>query len=70
MPFYVRFAAVRDTLQGKLEERLPFFSFVFPDWFKIKHKQEYINFRENAYRLTTPFDIHATLQDLLSTFLY
>lgn len=61
-----RFATVRDTLQGKLEERLPFFSFVFPEWFKIKYSQEYQNFRENLQALTTPFDVHATLKDILS----
>ena len=29
-----RFAEIRNTVQGKQEERLPFFSFVFPPWFK------------------------------------
>lgn len=63
--FHIRFAEVRNTLQGKLEERLPFFSFVFPDEFKVKYKKEYTNFQENLQRLTTPFDIHATLADIL-----
>lgn len=60
-----RFAEIRNTLQGKLEERLPFFSFVFPDWFKRKYKGAYHNFQNNVKRLTTPFDVHETLQDLL-----
>lgn len=65
-----RFADVRNTLQGKLEERLPFFSFAFPEWFKQKHKVKYENLQENMERLTTPFDIHATLEDILSEFFF
>ncbi|CRL01832.1 CLUMA_CG015153, isoform A [Clunio marinus] len=61
-----RFAEIRNTLQGKLEERLPFFSFVFPEWFKRKYSSQYRNFQSNVDRLTTPFDIHETLQDILN----
>ncbi|CAO1414781.1 unnamed protein product [Diamesa serratosioi] len=60
-----RFADIRDSLQGKLEERLPFFSFTFPEWFKNEYPTQYKNFQRNVERLTTPFDIHATLQDIL-----
>lgn len=60
-----RFAAIRNTLQGKLEERLPFFSFRFPPWFKKARKDIYDNFVSNLDSLTTPFDIHATLVDVL-----
>lgn len=60
-----RFSEVRNTLQGKLEERLPFFSFTFPQWFKQRYSTQYQNFRTNVNRLTTPFDIHATLEDIL-----
>uniref|UniRef100_A0A1B0ET90 Uncharacterized protein n=1 Tax=Lutzomyia longipalpis TaxID=7200 RepID=A0A1B0ET90_LUTLO len=60
-----RFAEVRNTLQGKQEERLPFFAFVFPEWWKNKFPQAYSNFKENTQRLVTPFDVHATLKDLL-----
>lgn len=63
--YLFRFAAVRNTLQGKLEERLPFFSFVFPESFKTQYKEQYTNFQQNVHRLTTPFDIHATLEDIL-----
>lgn len=61
-----RFAEIRDTLQGKLEERLPFFSFVFPEWFKMEFSHYYRNFQTNVDRLTTPFDVHATLDDILN----
>lgn len=60
-----RFAEIRNTLQGKLEERLPFFSFLFPENFKRKFANQYRNFQVNRERLTTPFDIHETLEDLL-----
>lgn len=60
-----RFAEIRNTLQGKLEERLPFFSFIFPQSFKMNHPQYYKNFQANMDHLTTPFDIHETLEDIL-----
>lgn len=65
-----RFAEIRNTLQGKIEERLPFFSFVFPEWFKQRYPMEYQNFQVNKERLTTPFDIHSTLEDILHLQLY
>lgn len=60
-----RFANVRDTLQGKQEERLPFFSFTFPESFKRQFPREYKHFVANTDRLTTPFDINRTLRHLL-----
>lgn len=64
-----RFAEVRNTLQGKLEERLPFFSFSFPDAFKNKYADAYAQFKRNVDRLTTPFDIHETLIELIGEYL-
>ncbi|KAL2720926.1 uncharacterized protein V1478_009972 [Vespula squamosa] len=61
-----RFAEIRNTLQGKQEERLPFFSFTFPPWFKKVHSHAYENFLYNTKHLTTPFDIHKTLQAILN----
>ncbi|XP_046393136.1 uncharacterized protein LOC124161034 [Ischnura elegans] len=60
-----RFAQIRDTQQGKQEERLPMFSFVFPPWFENKYPEAMANFRVNTRRLTTPFDINPTLKDVL-----
>lgn len=60
-----RFAGIRSTQQGKLEERLPYFSFTFPPWFKNKYPEVYSNFKENAHALTTPFDVHKTLKNVL-----
>lgn len=59
------FAEVRSTLQGKQEERLPFFSFIFPEAFKKRYSKEYATFKGNLQRLATPFDVHATFLDLL-----
>uniref|UniRef100_A0A8D8S884 DUF229 domain containing protein n=2 Tax=Cacopsylla melanoneura TaxID=428564 RepID=A0A8D8S884_9HEMI len=60
-----RFGRIRNTQQGKLEERLPFFSFVFPPWFQTKYPDAYRTFTINSQRLVTPFDIHETLADVL-----
>ncbi|CAG5127706.1 unnamed protein product [Candidula unifasciata] len=56
---------LRRTLQGKIEERLPFMSMVFPESFRKKHRALYENLKRNAKGLTTPFDIHKTLLDVL-----
>ncbi|KAF6214779.1 hypothetical protein GE061_009522 [Apolygus lucorum] len=53
------------TLEGHLEERLPFVHFVFPSWFKKKYKVAMNNMKMNQERLTTPFDLHETLKDIL-----
>lgn len=60
-----RFMETRNSLNGKMEERLPFFSFVFPDKFKKKFPVQYRNFQSNLNSLVTPFDVHETLLDLL-----
>jgi phosphoglycerol transferase MdoB-like AlkP superfamily enzyme len=60
-----RFAAIRETHQGKLEERMPFFYFRLPPWVETKYPNAVRNFRENAELLTTPFDVHETMEDIL-----
>lgn len=64
--YFRRFTNIRNTIQGKQEERLPFFSFRFPEWFKEKHKLIYGNFKSNLDRLVTPFDIYVTLKSALN----
>ena len=61
-----RFHAVRQSVQGKYEERMPYFSFRFPPWLKNKYPEAVKNFKINTQRLTTPFDIHETLVDILN----
>ena len=60
-----RFTQVRQTLQGKYEERMPFFSFRLPPKFAEKYPTIARNLKLNANRLTTPFDVHATFKDIL-----
>ncbi|XP_071125528.1 uncharacterized protein [Mytilus edulis] len=61
----MRFGDVRETFVGKLEERLPFMLIAFPPWFIKKYPDTHRNLQINARRLTTPFDIFATLEHIL-----
>ena len=60
-----RFGFIRATAHGRLEERMPYFSFRFPPWFHRQYPDIVRNMEVNAKRLTTPFDIHPTLLDIL-----
>lgn len=55
----IRFGAIRETLSGKIEERMPFMHLYVPK------KWRNHNLTINSHRLTTPFDIHATLKHFL-----
>ncbi|PIC31689.1 hypothetical protein B9Z55_012303 [Caenorhabditis nigoni] len=63
-----RFAKLRETHQGQLEERMPFFSIALPKELRETEKGKLMerNLRENAEKLTSPFDIHASLLDILN----
>ncbi|XP_071085114.1 uncharacterized protein [Haliotis cracherodii] len=61
-----RYSKVRNTVQGKLEERLPMMSLVMPAWFLHEYPQAKEALKRNSKRLTTPFDIHETFLDLLN----
>ena len=61
-----RFQEARRAAQGRLEERMPFMGFWVPPEFKIKYPIALRNLRTNAHRLTTPFDIHETLMDVIN----
>ncbi|XP_059168855.1 uncharacterized protein LOC131950657 [Physella acuta] len=60
-----RYSEARGSWSGKLEERLPYVSLLFPDWFQKKFPQAMTNLRTNSKRLTTPFDFHETFKDFL-----
>ncbi|XP_069698069.1 uncharacterized protein [Periplaneta americana] len=62
----IRWGSIRETYQGRLEERLPFVFFIFPEWFRNKYPTATANLRRNTQRLTTPFDMYETLLDLLN----
>lgn len=61
----IRFGPIRQTYIGKFEERMPFIFLFFPPWFLKRHPEFEKNLRANQNRLTTPFDIHATLVHML-----
>ncbi|KAL4219938.1 hypothetical protein ACF0H5_020349 [Mactra antiquata] len=60
-----RYSRVRKTVQGKMEERLPFMSVAMPKKFRKKYPKVYRNLLKNSDKLTTPFDVHETLLDIL-----
>ncbi|KAJ8666278.1 hypothetical protein QAD02_007940 [Eretmocerus hayati] len=57
----------RQTYQGRLEDGLPFAFLLMPDWWLSEHPRAVSNLRTNARRLTTPFDLHETIVDLLDS---
>ncbi|XP_073966009.1 uncharacterized protein isoform X2 [Choristoneura fumiferana] len=60
-----RYAKVRNTLQGKLEERLPLLAILLPKALTRARPNAETSLRENARVLTTPHDLYATLLDVL-----
>ncbi|KAH0810329.1 hypothetical protein GEV33_012462 [Tenebrio molitor] len=60
-----RFGEIRYTHTGWLEERLPYIYIHLPKRFKERHPAEFNNFLTNTKRLSNPFDVHMTLQDVL-----
>lgn len=57
----MRWGSFRKTYQGMMEERQPLLSVLYPGWMKTRYPQAIANLELNAKRLTTPFDLHATL---------
>ncbi|XP_022821063.1 uncharacterized protein LOC111352685 [Spodoptera litura] len=62
----MRWGKMRLTKQGRLEERLPFVHILLPPSFKKNYNLAYKNLKINSKRLTTPYDIYATLSDLIT----
>lgn len=62
----MRYGGIRNTYVGKLEERLPFLYVIAPNWLHKKYPNVIKHLRSNSRRLTTPFDIHETLVNILS----
>ena len=61
----IRSGWFRTTLHGKLEERLPFMAITLPPSFNA-YRTYMKNIKDNTKLLTSPFDIYATLQHILS----
>ena len=61
----IRWGELRSTNQGRLEERLPFVYILTPEKFREKYDIAFNNLQLNSKRLTTPYDLHYTLLDLI-----
>lgn len=61
----IRWGGIRETFQGRIEERLPFLYVLLPKWFKETYNSAVMNMLRNKHMLTTPFDVHETMKDLL-----
>ena len=56
-----RYGAMRETQQGRLEERLPLNMIFLPDWWTKSHPLEAKMLYNNQNRLTTPMVIYSTI---------
>ncbi|KAK2165814.1 hypothetical protein LSH36_45g10046 [Paralvinella palmiformis] len=63
-----RIGKLRYTTQGSLEERLPMMSLTFPETFRKQYPHLMKNLINNKKRLSTPFDLHETLQSILNIY--
>ncbi|XP_054717820.1 uncharacterized protein LOC129227305 [Uloborus diversus] len=61
-----RFDPIRKTEVGYIEERMPFLSIHVPETITFVQKTAKESLQKNSGRLVTPFDLHATLLDLLA----
>ncbi|XP_017059344.1 uncharacterized protein LOC108100107 [Drosophila ficusphila] len=62
----LRWGSFRRTYQGMMEERQPLMMVLYPPWMNERYPEAIANLRLNARRLTTPFDVHATMIQLLN----
>ena len=56
----------RETIQGKLEERLPWFSISLPSNFHRRFPTLTANLQNNEAIITSSFDVHTTLHHILT----
>lgn len=61
----MRFGELRKLDSGFLEERMPVLYIWLPHWFREEHPQFVLSLEVNKNRLTSPYDIHATLKHIL-----
>ena len=64
----IRFGPILNTPIGRLELNLPMMFIVMPVWFRKRYPLQWRRLKTNAGRLTTPYDIHATLLHALTGF--
>ncbi len=61
-----RISNYASTEPGYFEARLPFVYLVFPKWWQEKYPTLYTNLKLNSRRLTSNFDLYATLFDVVN----
>ncbi|XP_056008094.1 uncharacterized protein LOC125667497 isoform X2 [Ostrea edulis] len=59
--------AIKNTLAGRTENRMPLFAIVIPPSMKSKYPHIHDNLQTNTQRLTSAFDAHETLVDVLES---
>ncbi|KAL3191689.1 hypothetical protein MRX96_059579, partial [Rhipicephalus microplus] len=64
----MRWGSIRRTFAGLLEGRLPGYLWYLPRSLTLRHPDLLRGLQENAHRLTTPLDVHATLRGVLEDF--
>ncbi|XP_043796841.1 uncharacterized protein LOC122717135 isoform X2 [Apis laboriosa] len=62
----MRWGSFRQTYQGRMEDSLPFVFLVLPHWWREKYRVAWTNLRRNTRSLTTAFDLHETLMDMMN----
>ncbi|XP_069138513.1 uncharacterized protein [Argopecten irradians] len=60
-----RSEAIRNTVAGRIEVRMPLLSVVLPGRFKQRHPDLIDTLLQNTKVITTPFDVHAFIADVL-----
>ncbi|XP_062573561.1 uncharacterized protein LOC134235442 isoform X2 [Saccostrea cucullata] len=58
---------IKNTIAGRTENRMPLFAIVIPPHIKSKYPHLHRNLKTNTKRLTTVFDAHETLVDILES---
>ncbi|XP_001945027.2 uncharacterized protein LOC100165313 [Acyrthosiphon pisum] len=61
----LRFGAIRQTRVGWLEDRMPAFYARLPPGYVATRPDHFVALAANKHRLTSPFDLHLTLKQLL-----
>ncbi|KAK8755069.1 hypothetical protein V5799_002225 [Amblyomma americanum] len=64
----MRWGSIRRTFAGLLEGRLPGYLWYLPRSLSLQHPDLVRVFKANAFRLTTPLDVYATLRNVLEDF--
>ncbi|WAR00273.1 hypothetical protein MAR_024645 [Mya arenaria] len=62
-----RIDKIRNTFVGRIEDRMPMLHMVIPDHIKSKFPNVDTSLKINLNRLTTPFDVHQTMIDVLNS---